>query len=253
MPRLRQHDEARRAERVMGTANPADFSEALERGLLVLTAFDDAARRLTQSDVARKIGLPRATVRRSLLTLAHLGFVEAENRTYRLTPKVLTLASAYLAANPVSHVVQPACEALRATFDASCTAAVLDGSDAVMIARALPRQTIAIGLGIGFRVPAAPSALGQVLISGLDPAGRASYGIDPDLVATVAEQGYAYVAHEVETGYHSVAVPLRRWDGTPVAALNVGCRVEHLTPAAMIDEALPALRSTAATLQPQLV
>jgi IclR family pca regulon transcriptional regulator len=51
-----------------------DFSEALARGLKVISAFGPDARALTLSDVARRVGQPRATVRRSLLTLVQLGY-----------------------------------------------------------------------------------------------------------------------------------------------------------------------------------
>jgi IclR family pca regulon transcriptional regulator len=245
--------------------NRADYSEALERGLLVLTAFDSGEERLTQSQLARKLDLPRATVRRALLTLTHLGYLLAEDKAYRLAPKVLALASAYLTTNPVSRVVQPVCDALAEEFQASCTAAVLDGAAAVMIARALPRQSLPIGQGIGFRVPAARSALGRVLITALDRDRRRQYllaNVTEDaaelsrfeaLLSEVEEHSYAYVAHEVETGFHSVAVPLRRWDETPIAALNIGASVERLPRDEMIERVLPALQATATKLQPRLV
>jgi IclR family transcriptional regulator, pca regulon regulatory protein len=263
--RLNARDEARRASRDVGGSNQADYSEALERGLLVLTAFDRGEERLSQSQLARKLDLPRATVRRALLTLTHLGYVVAEDKAYRLAPKVLSLATAYLTTNPVSRVVQPVCDALAEEFQASCTAAVLDGPAAVMIARALPRQSLPIGQGIGFQVPAAQSALGRVLISAFDNDQRHQYLLDnvtddeqelaqfESMLAEVEAQGYAYVAHEVEAGFHSVAVPLRRWDETPVAALNVGSRVERLSRDEMINRVLPTLQATAAKLQPQLV
>ncbi|MEW2505367.1 MULTISPECIES: IclR family transcriptional regulator C-terminal domain-containing protein [unclassified Amycolatopsis] len=265
MSKLNARDEARRAAREVDGTSRSDYSEALERGLLVLTAFDHTEERLTQAQLARKLELPRATVRRALLTLAHLGYVVADDKAYRLAPKVLTLASAYLTTNPVSQVLQPRCDRLAEVFQASCTAAVLDGPAAVMIARALPRHTLPIGEGIGFRVPAAQSALGLVLLSGLDAERRHRHlvshaGLDDDGVATlekkvaeVAEAGCAYVAHEVEAGFHSAAVPLRRWDGTPIAALNIGTSVERISEADMRERVLPALREAAEELQPQLV
>jgi IclR family pca regulon transcriptional regulator len=263
--KLNARDEARRASRETGANSRADYSEALERGLLVLTAFERGEERLTQSQVARKLDLPRATVRRALLTLTHLGYVVAEDRAYRLAPKVLSLAAAYLTTNPVSQVLQPVCDTLAEQFQASCTAAVLDGPAAVMIARALPRQSLAVGQGVGFRVPAARSALGRVLLSGLDKERRRAYLLDHEdldeptaaqlesALSEVEAQGYAYVAHEVEVGFHSVAVPLRRWDETQVAALNVGTSVERLSPERMLDEVLPVLQATARELQPRLV
>src|ERR1700743_212792 len=159
--KLNERDEARRASREVDAGNRSDYSEALERGLLVLTAFERAEERLTQSQLARKLGLPRATVRRALLTLTHLGYVVTEDKTYRLAPRVLTLATAYLTTNPVSRVLQPACDALAEEFQASCTTAVLDGPVAVMVARALPSHPLPIGQGLGFQVPATRSALGR--------------------------------------------------------------------------------------------
>lgn len=265
MAKLNERDEARRASREVGEASPADYSEALGRGLLVLTAFKRGEERLTQSQLASKLGLPRATVRRALLTLVHLGYVVTEDKTYRLAPRVLTLASAYLTTNPVSRVLQPVCDALAEEFKASCTTAVLDGPVAVMVARALPHHPLMIGQGLGFQVPAARSALGRVLISGLDDERRRAYllgnvteeeealgQLEAELVR-VRSQGFAYVAHDVETGFHSIAVPLRRWDDIQVAALNVGSNIEWLSPGDMHERVLPVLRTTARGLQPQLV
>lgn len=265
MAKLNERDEAKRASRQVEVASPGDYSEALERGLLVLLAFERDEERLTQSQLARKLGLPRATVRRALLTLAHLGYVIAEDKTYRLAPRVLGLATAYLTTNPVSRVLQPVCDALAEEFEASCTTAVLDGPVAVMVARALPRHPLMIGQGLGFQVPAARSALGRVLISGLDDERRRAYLLghvtqDEDTVreieaelTQVRTRGYAYVAHEVETGFHSIAVPLRRWDDIQIAALNVGSNIERLPADRMLHQVLPALQATARKLQPQLV
>jgi IclR family transcriptional regulator, pca regulon regulatory protein len=263
--KLNARDEARRSAREVDGNNRADYSEALERGLLVLTAFDHSEERLTQAQLARKLELPRATVRRALLTLTHLGYVLPDDRSYRLGPKVLTLATAYLTTNPVSHVLQPACDSLAEQFQASCTTAVLDGAAAVMIARALPRHTLPIGQGIGFQVPAARSALGTVLLSGLDEEHRHRYlvrhsGLDEEAmgaletkIAEVATAGHAYVAHDVEVGFHSIAVPLHRWDGAVIAALNVGTNVERISEPEMHERVLPVLRETADMLRSELV
>jgi IclR family transcriptional regulator, pca regulon regulatory protein len=268
MPRLSSEDAEERQARDLGGANPADYSEALARGLAVLQAFTTDHARMTQADVARRLNLPRPTVRRAVMTLVHLGFLEAEGRTYRLTPKVLNLATAYLTSNPVSLVIQPVCEQLCARLESSCTAAVLEGQDAVMVARALPRGAIGVGSGIGFRIPAAASALGRVLLAEygteqlqgfLLGTGQFSSPDDPELrrimeaIAEVRQGGHAYVAHEVEAGFHSVAVPLRRWDGKVVAALNIGSTIERLSHQEMTGPVLDLLRDTAETLRAQLL
>ncbi|GEL20286.1 IclR family transcriptional regulator domain-containing protein [Pseudonocardia asaccharolytica] len=263
MARLADRDgEARRQRELAGAPNPGDFSEALARGLAVLAAFGTERRRLTQADLARELGLSRATVRRAVLTLEHLGYVRADGRSYELTPSVLRLAQSYLASNIVSAVLQPACDRICTRVQESCSVAVLDGADAVMIARAVPNQLIAVGSGVGYRVPALDSSLGKILLAHLDPDELASRLADIDTTAApvdagifdnVRRDGYCYVVNDVEAGFQSVAVPLRRWDGRAIAAMNVGCSVERVPPEVMRGDVLDLLRKEADELRSQLI
>ncbi len=264
MPRLTEQAAGRRTSRELeGGAAPADFSEALARGLAVLEAFGGDAR-LSLADLARRLDLPRATVRRAVLTLEHLGFLRAEGRAWALTPQVLRLATAYLDGNTVSRVLQPACEAVIAELDAPCSVAVLDGGDAVMVARAVPQQLMAVGAGIGYRVPAVHSALGRVLLAARpaadveavldarvgDPAERTRLR---RLVDRVREQGWAYVADEAEPGHQAVAVPLQRWDGVVVAAMHVGAGTHTRPVEWMTGRARDHLLARAEELRPLLL
>lgn len=259
MGRLVDRDGAERRQRVLaGGADAADFSEALARGLAVLATFDSEHQRLTQADLARELGLSRATVRRAVLTLEHLGYLVADGRLYRLSPRVLELAASYLTSNAISAVVQPVCDRICARVGESCTVAVLDGDDVVMVARAVPQRLIAVGAGLGYRVPVATSALGQVLLAHLDPKERAERletigHPDEDTFERIRRDGYCYVANDVEVGFHSIAVPLRRWDGSPVAAMNVGCGTERIGPGAMRTEILALLRAHTDELRAQLI
>ena len=117
MSRLRPQDAEKRAQRA-----DADFSEALARGLGVIGAFDEQRRQMTLSDEARAVDLPRATVLRALATLVALGYLEADGRLFRLTPRILKLAIAYLSSDPVPSILQPVCERLCRQVGASCAA-----------------------------------------------------------------------------------------------------------------------------------
>jgi IclR family pca regulon transcriptional regulator len=266
MARLRPSDAARRQAGERGD----DFLEALARGLRVITAFDAAHRQMTLSDVARAVELPRATARRALYTLSCLGLVEIDAKLFRLTPKVLNLAAAYLTSNAVSTVLQPTCERIAKTVGESSTAAILDGADAVMVARAMPAGQLPVGLGVGYRLPAFCSALGRVLLGALDdaalddflarvqPARQTERTVldKPRLRAAVLAaraQGYALVDQEAELGFRSIAVPIRRYDGVVVCALNVGARVERASPETMLEVVLPLLLRSAAELKNELV
>jgi IclR family transcriptional regulator, pca regulon regulatory protein len=61
------------------------------------------------------------------------------------------------------------------------------------------------------------------------------------------------VEQEAEIGFRSVAVPLRRYDGKAVAALNLGARIELVSVETMLGSYLPMLRAEAETLQQQIL
>src|SRR6202046_982169 len=156
------------SEQTLVDASGPEFLEPLARGLRVIEAFNQDRKQLTLSDIARLVDLPRASVRRTLHTLVHLGFAETDGRLFRLTPRILTLASAYLAENAVSDMLQPALERLAAEVDEACSAAVLDGDDVIMIAHAAPNRVLNLSAQIGFRLPAISSSLGRVLLAAVE-------------------------------------------------------------------------------------
>jgi IclR family pca regulon transcriptional regulator len=266
MSRLRPQDAEARARRAIG----ADFSEALARGLGVISAFDEQRRQMTLSDVARAVDLPRATVRRSLATLVSLGYLEADGRLFRLTPRILKLAIAYLSSDPVPSILQPVCERLCRQVGASCSVAVRDGEEAVMIARAVPARPASVGLGVGYRLPVFCSALGRVLASAMPDAEldaflaqlkpvrftRQTVVAKPEirrLILDVRKKGYALADQEAEIGIRSIAVPLVRFDGRAVAALNIGVQPEQVSTKTMIADYLPLLLKEATALKERLV
>ncbi len=118
-----------------GTIAPA----ALARGLAVMASFGADRRSQSLSEVAQALGLPRAMARRALLTPVALGYLETEGRQFRLTPRVLRLAAAYLTSDTVSALLQPACDRVARTVGEACTVAVPEQDEVVMIARARPR------------------------------------------------------------------------------------------------------------------
>ena len=258
------------AEQRLLAASGPDFLEALARGLRVLEAFNQDRKQLTLSDIAKLVDLPRASVRRTLHTLVQLGYAEMNDRLFRLTPRVLALARAYLQSNAVTDILQPALERLSEEVGKSCSAAVLDGEDVMMIAHASPKRIIPVSAQIGFRLPAIATSLGRVLLAGLDDRRLDEFlaHVHPKKVTKFAvvdksalrkailkvrEQGYALVDQEAEIGFRSIALPLRKLDGKIIAALNVGVHSEHAPLKAMYGRFFPKLRALADELQQQLI
>lgn len=266
MPRIsRTPAEQRLADRA-----GAEFLEALARGLRIMQAFNREQRQLTLSDIARLVDLSRATVRRTLYTLVHLGFAETDGRLFRLTPRVLTLASAYLTSNSISDILQPAVERLAAAVDEACSAAILDGDDVIMIAHATPNRVINVAAQIGFRLPAVSSSLGRVLLAALDDRKLESRlaKIKPEkltpttlvdraalrqAIRKVRADGYSLVDQEAELGFRSISVPLRRLDGAVIASLNIGAHSRRCPIETMRNVFLPKLRALASELQSQMI
>ena len=264
MPRIKRSD----AEQKQVESAGPEFLEALARGLRVIEAFNRDRRPLTLADAARIVDLPRASVRRTLMTLVQLGYAATDGRLFRLTPRVLTLANAYLSSNAVSDIIQPALERLSTDVKEACSCAVLDGDDVVMIAHASPNRLIAVSAQIGLRLPATASALGRVVLSALDdatldrflartkparltPATVVDKSEIRKAILKVRKDGYALVDQGVEAGFRSIAVPLCRADGRTIAALNIGAHSVPLE--TMRKSLLPKLTAAADELRLQLI
>jgi IclR family transcriptional regulator, pca regulon regulatory protein len=199
-----------------------------------------------------------------------LGYAETDDRRFRLTPRILRLAGAYLSSNAISGILQPAVERLSQDVNEACSAAVRDGEDIIMIAHAMPKRVIDVSAQIGLRLPAFASSLGRVLLAALDDAALDEFlahatprrltpltTIDKRMlrkaILKARADGFSYVDQEAEVGFRSISVPLRRLDGRVVASLNIGAQSERWLAKTMQGVFLPKLRETAEMLRQQLV
>ena len=247
-----------------------DFIESLDRGLRVLEMFGDSQQPMTLSDLARAADLPRATARRILFTLERAGFVASDGKLFRLTPRVLVLASAFLTSNHVVSVLQPALDRLSSEAQEISSMAIRDGNDVVFIARASPTRIFSAGIDIGYRLPAFCTSVGRVLLSRLpdDELAKALTTMDlaPLTPFTVTDRklllktiiadrarGYSLVDREAEPGFRSISVPVCRYDGAIVAAINMGAHVDRVSAEEMVESFLPRLREAAASVKSLLV
>lgn len=243
-----------------------DFVSGFARGLKVIEAFGETHRRLSIAEAAKLAGLDRATVRRSLLTLAELGYADYDGKFFTLTPKILRLGHAYLAATPLPVLIQPHLDLLSEKAGQSASASVLDGSEIVYIARASQRRVMSINLTPGSRLPAYCASMGRVLLAALpESEARAVLArselrantpytkTDPDeLVAEfrrVREAGFAIIDQELEIGLCSIAVPVENDRGRTLAAINIGAPAAHVPASEMEERYLPLLRETQAALR----
>ena len=241
-----------------GRGSGADFVESLARGLDVLQVFDAHHRALSLAEVATAAGLARPTARRLLLTLEELGFVRSDDGAYELTPKVITLGTAYVASLGLWDVARPHLEALVRRTGESSSMAQLDGSDIVYVARVSVPKIIALRVDIGTLFPAQQTSQGKVLLAALTPEelnavlaipsrsglpryiGRSRSELDQELVR-VRARGWALADEELAPGVRSVAVPVRDGSGTVRAAMNVTVHAAETSTERLLDHHLPHL------------
>ncbi len=246
-------DTASQAER------PSDsYVQSFARGLSVIRAFNAQHPAQTLTEIAQASGLTRAGARRILLTLVGLGYVQADGRLFRLTPKILDLGFAYLTSMPFWNLAEPIMENLSQAVHESCSISVLDGTEIVYVLRVPARKIMTINLSIGSRLPAYCSSMGRVLLAGLSDdeldrvlraselrarTGRTVTDIDKlkALVAGIRKDGWALNDQELEEGLVSLAAPIRSRSGQVIAAINISGQANRTSAQEMLEQFLPPL------------
>jgi IclR family pca regulon transcriptional regulator len=247
-----------------GSERDTGFVQSLQRGLAVIRAFDAENPALTLSDVAKATDLAPATARRFVLTLVDLGYMRAEGRWFRLSPRVLELGRPYLSSMTLPAIAGPHLRDLVSDVRESSSIAILDGSDIVYVAHEAAKRLMSVQVTVGTRDPAFATSLGRVLIAGKSDewlaASLATLRLTQITPATLAEpaellaelrrirtQGFALVDQEFEEGLRALAAPIHDRDGTVIAALNVAVHASRWSIEAINDDLLPRLlRATAA-------
>ncbi|MFL4904789.1 IclR family transcriptional regulator C-terminal domain-containing protein [Streptomyces sp. MMS24-I2-30] len=235
-----------------------EFIESLARGLTVLTAFGEGRAALTLTEIAKATGLARATVRRTLITYAHLGLVTtppAPPHTFALTPRVLSLGFPPLSRTTLPRLATPHLKALTHRLNEPTALAILltppDAEPEIQYtAGATAPRVLTVDITVGTRLPAHVTALGRVLLADA-PTAPPGPDLLPDL-AEIRAQGYALADEELESGLRAIAVPIRDRTGRAVAALNVATHAARRTLEDCITQILPELTHTATRIQSDL-
>jgi len=252
----------------MSDPESREFVQSFARGLAVIRVFDAAHPELTLSEVAARAEMTRAAARRFLHTLETLGYVRQAGRGFSLTPRVLELGFSYLSALSLPEIAQPHLEHLSRQVDESVSAAVLDGSDIVYIARVPTRRIMSVGITIGTRFPAHATSMGRVLLASL-PSAERDAALDGPLASPAtgapvdrgalaaaldraAADGYAVVDGELEPGVRSVAAPIHGRGDRVIAAMNVSTSTTRVSLERLRADIVPALRETARAIDAEL-
>ncbi len=231
-------------------------SQSILRAFQVLDAFSNGDRELGVRELSRRLGLPRSTVHRLVVSLQVVGALEQNPETdkYRLGLKLFELGTLVATHWGFQERVQKYLEDLVARSGETAHLAILDSDGyAVLVNKIASPRAVTVGGAIGTRRPVYCSAIGKALIaflpepklerllSSITLVPRTPRTItDPDRfrqeLALVRERGYSVDNEEFEEGLRCVAAPIFNTQGRASAAIGISGPSQRLN-----AETLPGL------------
>lgn len=222
------------------------FVTALARGLDVLRCFQPGEQWLPNQELARRSGLPKATVSRMTYTLTALGYLEhsPEREMYALGLPVLGLGFRVLSHFELGRIARPFMQAFADEAGAAVSLAARSGGWAVYVAHCRSAAPLTLGLDVGARLSLARSAIGRAMLFSLDDAGREkalqTLRVEAPVEYEEGASGLAEAqAHFERHGYvlsrpgvdiGAVATTLDPGDGRDRFGLNCGGPASSMTP-----------------------
>jgi IclR family transcriptional regulator, pca regulon regulatory protein len=148
------------------------FNSSLERGLRILSIFDQGHHSLSLSQISNKTGIDKSAVQRFTSTLLELGYLRKDpaTRHYALSPRLLHLGSSFLRGNPLVERATPYMLNCNKELSETVNLAVLDGHDIIIIVRIPSRDVVSPNVGLGSSFPWHVTALGQAIVAHLPAA-----------------------------------------------------------------------------------
>lgn len=257
---------------------PGEAVAPLIRGVGVLRRLSEAGGMLSPSALERATGLARSTVDRITATLARMGYVRPDGRDVVLTPRVMELGNAYLAALRLPALLGAHADALAGELDESVSLAVADLDGIRFIHQATRRRALSVSFRIGDLLPAERTAPGALFAAGwaepdwqrwharraADPRDASFPAVPPrqtpadeaafaERAARARRDGWSLDDQLIEPGLVAVSVPVRDPDtGRPVCVASVVSHTSRHSAAGLRTSLLPRLRTAVAAMEAEL-
>ncbi|MDT9697155.1 helix-turn-helix domain-containing protein [Streptomyces sp. P17] len=257
---------------------PPEAVAPLIRGVAVLRELTEAGGTMSASGLERATGLARSTVDRITSTLARMGYVRLDGRDAVLTPRLMELGNAYLAALRLPSLLRGHADALADELDESVSLAVPDGDGIRFIHQATRRRVMSLSFRIGDLLPAERTAPGPLFAlewtqeewrswrdrRARDPQDSAFSAVPPrerpygeeefgSRVARAREDGWALDDQLIEPGLVALSVPVRDPGTHRIACVaSVVSHTSRHTAQDLRQALLPRLRRAVATMEREL-
>lgn len=212
----------------------------------ILHAFtDDAPPVIGLSELARRAGLPKATVYRLATELTASGLLERDDDAFRLGSWLFELGQRVPRYRDLCKLAMPFMEDLYVATGATVHLGVRDGGEIVYALKVHGHGGVDEPSRVAGRILAHCTATGRALLSveppevlerliasGLEPMTAYTSVTSQALRAAIVRArrtGAAVEREEVRLGHGAVASPVFGIDG-PVAAIGVACRTSNRDP-----------------------
>lgn len=245
--------------------NAADSASAIERMARVLDAFTEEHRRLTLTEIATRSGLAASTTHRMLAQLVTAGMLTRDaSRRYTLGRRLWELGERSPISLELRETVLPWLLPLYTATTENVHFAILDGFEALYVARLAGLHSVPTMSRMGGRLPLHTTGVGKALLAWQSEGFLARYFTRPlerptrfsiisearlrQQLHEIRERGYSSTHQEQTLGNTSLAVPVMGQQGEPLAAVGL---VTH-TVRADVARLVPLLKKAAAGMTSSL-
>jgi len=188
------------------------------------------------AEISKEFGYPNNSVFRVIKSLEYYGYVEENERKYRITSRLLSLGYSAMNNKGLVENSTDVMHALRDELNETVLIGTLIGNEVVIIEQCISFHHIKFTAEIGVRVPIHTSAPGKAILAHLpedEQTGlfnqitfvRYTNNTVPGMkalqeeMAQVKEQGYAVDDGEEAGDVHCIGVPIFDYRNYPVASL----------------------------------
>ncbi|MEZ5844705.1 MAG: IclR family transcriptional regulator [Hyphomicrobiaceae bacterium] len=231
--------------------------QSIERAFAIL---EEVARRrdgVRLAELARSLGLHTSTTFHLVKTMVKLGYLRqvSEDKTYRIGTLLFRLAGSALDDVEMSGLAAPVLERLSAATGETSHFAIRSGDDVIVLARTVGSGAFQLADRVGAVRPAHATALGKILLSGLEEDQLLAYlerrpptALTPRTITdtqllvheirVVGSKGIAYDDGEFNTEARCVAVPVRDFTGRIIGAIGISGAVWRLSLQALNEKTM---------------
>lgn len=200
-------------------------NQSLDRTLDILECFTVGNPKIGLSELARAVGLPKATVYRIAETLLYRGYLikDVTDQSYQLGYKVLNLGNVLLSNLDYRKIALPYMKKILDETNESVTLYIeLNDRQRLCVERLQSTHGLSRIVNVGDVFPIDRGAPGKVLLAYKEAKDLLpDYAVSATELAAVRQRGYAISHAERETGVSSVAAPIFNRHGKIVAALSI--------------------------------